>query len=290
MNSILLHDCSEPIVLTSSDTDCLSTLANTYRFVTILGSGMEGVAIKINKDQRFFAIKISKAQDSKKSLKMACKLNELKDYTGIFVYTYGWLVCNSIPDDWLRFMDPYEEKSLLLFTVMEISALKWSDVILTKEELVICFLILMHGFYIAKKKLGFAHNDLHPGNLLLQAIPYKESEIYLEVYPDLVFKVTGEQTRFVPKIIDFGMAVTEGRDNDDLSDIKDMFEREANIFGAISNDAMDESNFENPLFEKYKTESRKKGKTCFMCSSVAKFEREEDGRFTFCSQACSNVF
>lgn len=285
-----LHDCSEPILLTSSDTDCLSTLANTYRFISVLGSGVEGTAIKINKDQRFFAIKISKAQDSRRSLKMACKLNDLKDYTGIFVYTYGWLVCNNIPNDWLRFMEKEKEEGLLLFTVMEISALKWSDVILTKEELVICFLILMHGFYIAKSKIGFAHNDLHAGNVLLQTIPYKESEIYLEVYPGLVFKITGEQTRFVPKIIDFGMAVSKVPENDDLSDLKFLFARETNVLDSISDNVSDVENFENHMFEKYRTESRKRTKTCFTCSSVAQYEREEDGRFTFCSQACSNLF
>lgn len=282
-----LHSCSDPFDLDTEDVNCLSKLADNYRFISVLGSGVEGVAIKVSRDQRFFAVKIAKAVENRNSLKMACRLNDLKDYTGIFVYTYGWLTCNTIPNDWSKFMEYDGENKTLLFTVMELSSLTWPDVILTKEELVICFLVLLHGFHIAYKKLGFVHNDLHPGNILLQTIPSKDSEVYLSVDTDLVFKITGEQTRFVPKIIDFGLAVHKMPYSGDLTDIKDLFQREANLFEGISNNLLDLSNFEHPMFEKYRTDSRKRTKTCFTCSSVAKFQR---GELTFCSKACSDSF
>jgi hypothetical protein len=113
--------------------------------------------------------------------------------------------------------------------------------------------------------------------------------------PDIVFLyVMNDSTKIAiptyghyPKIIDFGLAVHKMPTSEDLPDIKYLFQREANLFEDISDNVLDLSNFEHPMFEKYKTDSRKRAKTCFTCSSIAKFQR---GELTFCSKACSDAF
>lgn len=207
----MLHPCSElPTLESPFDAECLTYIEESYVFIERLGAddGQMGIVVKLSRKHEVVAAKImGMAQDSIFDISISCEFEKLRRMTPIFLHTFGWLYCTEYPRDW-RALIGTEPKNLnttngVLIQVMELASQSFSVPLIMSEFDDILF-ILLHGLYIANTSLGFKHNDIHAGQILLQPRPQNSDPIELS-YKNVIYSFN---TRFVPKLIDYGMSST----------------------------------------------------------------------------------
>lgn len=235
---------------------CLDFLKNNYNITQRLGRGGYGVVFAFSyKDnhESTIALKVSKlsGKDSVNEVKMGCMLNQLKDLTPVFAQTFGWMVCNLMPEKWIPLLNNLKENDLtlavknnepLLYIVMEYIVYKWDDknTIIPPEDMIQMMFLLYHGLYIARKICGIVHQDLFQGNnIMLTPMPYNS-----------IVKVDINNTsfilrdlRFTPKFIDFGQASNTYDPEDYLGDYEHI--KEAFI------EKLESNNYDTKIFKEF---------------------------------------
>jgi len=311
----LLHPCTEtPSPDTPSGEACIGALASKYVFSGMLGSGEQGIVIEVIHKQHVMAVKIVPLDEfGIDEVQIQCMLNALQKKTGIFSRAYGWQVCNEIPRQWKEHVvAPFEESGPLLFIFMEKTIKAWNDVHLKASEYKAVLFLLLHGLYIARKELGFDHDDINTANVMLQP---KEMGHSVNVAVGNVY-FTVNNGRFVPKLIDYGMATTkytheeeeEDNDSDDLfgggptpsTDVSSLeylledkiqlapFFNSFEFMEAKESSKHDYKAIETLLlmdfFKEYRTDKENVQFRCSVCLTDAKLQWENG--FTFCSKEC----
>lgn len=131
----MLQSCTEVPTLTSIPTNinCLSDIANRFIIAYVIGKGVFGVVIKVSVAQnenntQVYAVKISKLdQDAITDVRISCKINSLYLETGVFLRTYGWLICKGLSSQWTNsYIEDYPQhiighKESLLYVFMDLA-------------------------------------------------------------------------------------------------------------------------------------------------------------------------
>lgn len=233
-----MHSCEEvPSERGKEDQGCLDWLTANYSFLYRVGDKetvSASLVFKLSQTPQEVAVKVMPGGEVK-DVKISCMLNGLTE-TPCFVKTFGWIKCSQIPPLWMKGLNMKRDapKSLaaskmFLFQVMAFSPHAWADerIQLNLEEYRAMLFLLLHALWVAHKKFSFRHNDMHKGQILFQTCKPNTS---IEI-------VVGENhywipcQRFVPKLIDFGLATLEEEESDDddataSSEGEGMFERE----------------------------------------------------------------
>jgi len=235
-----MHSCTEvPSEKGKEDQGCLDQLVQNYSFLYRVGDKetvSASLVFKLSQGPQDVAVKVMPlVRDAIQDVKIACMLNNIQE-TPVFVKTFGWIKCGTIPLEWLKGMDIKKDapKSLsrakmFLFQVMAFSSHAWSDrrIKLDVEEYRVMLFLLLHGLYIAQDKIGFRHNDIHSGQILFQTCK-PGTTIDVSIGENHYRLVCG---RFVPKLIDFGLATLGEKEEEESesgseSEEGGMFERE----------------------------------------------------------------
>lgn len=233
-------DCSE---LPQEDEEpveeefCMQILGN-FVFVGFLGKGAYGLVSKVafaEIQNSAYAIKVSELKEAVQGLKVGCALNDLLDGgTGIFVRTYGWLLCASVTGNWTQVIkksaplnSAMANEDPLAFTLMDYNTNTFSDddLMLFEDDYLNLMFHILHGLYVARKRLQFSHEDLHGSNIMLVAVkPGKKTTLEIDgKYYSVPFK------RFSPRLIDYDLSLVGSREEEiteeDYSDYsEDLFE------------------------------------------------------------------
>lgn len=287
-----LNRCSEVPHLSSPSGDkCLDTMEREYSFIKRLGKGFYGTTFEVsNEDNRLLAVKVAPLNGTSiLDVSVACKINSIKDQTGVFVITYGWLLCHNVPEGWRRFIE-IDDEAPNLFIVMELGLGTWADhptFQLSKDEIDKILFLILHGLYVAHRDFNFWHNDLHDENILLAAgHPHSIIEVTVG---DVAFEIKG--LRLIPKIIDFGLAEVSAHDASytDLFNLRLSFSghpifKIENYKSIISTPNGLEVLVMHPLFAKFRVQrSRAVESRCVVCSNVATARNKS---FKFCGERC----
>ncbi|MBX9637207.1 MAG: hypothetical protein K2Q45_06620 [Nitrosomonas sp.] len=206
-----------------------------FVFIKRLGKGEMSVIARLDSTDDIaqqIVVKIMPLDvNARQDLSIACQLNNLHNATPVFIQTWGWLACHEIPREWKQYMFALPtgvdwSLPVLIFQVMDYSPESWSDknTTLLADEYEAMLFLLLHGLYVARKELGsFSHNDIHEGQVLLQPCkPNTEITCMVEGVSMIV-----QCKRFVPKLIDFGLASSKSlpfsttSDEDDYSGSSD---------------------------------------------------------------------
>ena len=208
------------------DRQCVKAFTEKFSYepLTILGKGsvgsVFGVYYRDNMDVQV-AVKIlpygkTLKTLTNKELGIACELNSLSSVTPIFVTTLGYHVCSKIPQSWKDNLD-YDEESEYVYVYMSRPQVGFADMggyaykvagLDNRDYAISLLFILLHGLYVARKFLKFAHHDLHEGNFMFTPVdPAKmpNFELTVENVEHKVSFIRG----WVPKVIDFGKSTTE---------------------------------------------------------------------------------
>lgn len=253
-------------------------------------------------------------RDVEQELFIACQVNQLHEYTPVFIQTYGWLVSSRVPKNWQMYIDiqnlEYEKAKKLsyMFMFMEQSTFKFDSdsVVFTEDAYLRLLFVLLHALYVAGKHLKFTHNDLHKGNIMMDVVHTKFVDLDIEgkiVRVDLY-------NQFMPKIIDFGRAKTEkahdgGRNENDVVTLFRAVLIRNSIHQPTLNLPTIEafSDFEMPIAElllkhsifenvrKTIAKTNKKQKLverCSMCGAEATVKFKHCDNYKFCHEYCAN--
>lgn len=280
-----MHACSElpetDTVSLKRDRKCVDAFKEKFSHepLTILGKGsvgsVFGVYYRDNMDVQI-AVKIlpygkTLKNLTNKELGIACELNSLSSATPIFVTTLGYHVCNKIPYEWKANLD-YNEESMYVYMYMARPQVGFADfggaipnaykvVGLDNRGYAVSLLfILLHGLYVARKFLKFAHHDLHEGNFMFT--PVDPSKM-----PNFKLNVEGVEHKvsflrgWVPKVIDFGKSTTEKHPDtyamnlsEDVAKIFRLFKQRKDLEKALDLDAMvfEPDPFDGPYNKQYR--------------------------------------
>lgn len=120
--------------------------------------------------------------------------------------------------------------------------------------------LLVHAIYIARKLLGFAHHDIHKGNIMFDISTSSDGLFNLDV------ENISHQIKFirgwVPKLIDFGYATTHTHPNEyaknngqDINEIFDLFYMRRDLANAFNLDTVRKRNkmLLDSKYDDYKT-------------------------------------
>lgn len=246
MEGLRIHQCSElpdlPGAVIQKDEDCLVAITSRFSPVRWLGMGEFGIAILLNAglgDGRFqelvAKLTANERDATAKELRIACELNQLHGDTPIFPHTYGWLMCDEIPQPWRRMLDlrqrnhvvmsPFREAPVL-FTFMQAVRHKWSEIPLWVENRYrVCLFILIHGIWVAGSRLGFHHQDIHPGQVMLQPSASGAAEESRFLFGDN--REARIMTAYTPRLLDYGFASTTRHRTtvygNDIKEIEELF-------------------------------------------------------------------
>jgi hypothetical protein len=194
----------------------LSILEDNFNFIGSLGNGKTGVVVALQRTTggRSFAVKISPLyEDTAKEVEIACKLNKLMNRTQVFPHTYGWIVCDAIPESWLKdkrntFRDMMRrwngQKSLFMF--QSAIPLKFYDkeVPKTPDAMRAAIYLLLHGIGEARREFnGFRHRDIHTENIMWGLLPGAQGA---DTEPVPVGQNMRVRATHMPKLIDYGFS------------------------------------------------------------------------------------
>lgn len=245
---------TKPTQTTKPENEKIEALSKYFKFVSVLGAGINGITISLlGNDNRYYAVKFMLfSKDVVNETNVVCAINDLRKDCYIFNETYGWLVCDRIPDIWVNYMlshkydtDPevlnhIKKKKKFMVVFMEQNQFGFKNIDLTIRDWVKALFLLLQGFAVARKKFpNFRHRDIHDGNIMFQ-LETGSVPLYVGLEPDLRKSVP--QVRFkisnctrIPKLIDFGYSqlnqnVWKEDDEDEWS--KSFFDAENNRFKA----------------------------------------------------------
>lgn len=255
-----IHDCLE---LPSGDelqldANCLIQIASVFRAGIWRGNGASGFVIET------FAVHGSppKAETlivkvsilNVREIKVACALNNLSGETPVFPHTYGWLVGETVPEDWLSFLKAKKHNHKLIrapppmfmFTFIQPVKSKWEDAMLLSENgyRVVLF-FLLHGLFVVRRALGFNHGDIRGDNIMMEYHMQQQKETTLR-YGQYEAEV---KTRYVPRFIDYGRSTVNNEKvrANDLEYLRKMFEER------LSEDANSETPVAQDELREFKT-------------------------------------
>lgn len=248
-----MHPCSKtPSLKGPEDEGCLQLLTSTFSFIYRIGNKTTvsaSLVFKLSQETQDLAVKIIplREENDLKDVKIACLLNGLLSETPIFIRTFGWIKCKEIPSLWIRGINFKKDvpesftsrgggrKYPFLFLATYFTSHTWGDknIHLDLEEYRVMLFLLLHGLWLANKRYGFKHNDIHQGQILFQ-ICKPDTPITISVNE---YRYTVVCQRFVPKLVDFGLSTLSGEDSRSESDDSgsesgdDMFETSSSGFG-----------------------------------------------------------
>lgn len=269
----MLHPCSElpaHFLDIVTDDDCLAYLEQTYRLYpgSFKGKGMYGHVFTLYEEanhHKYLAVKLlpyeqdADVEMAYAELRIACELNAMttSHTSSAFQYTFGWIVCDSIPERWAKFIprdSPLHRTRGFLYIFME--RMDWPiltpELRFTRQELLVFTFFLLHGLWVARTRLGFAHRDIHEGNVMFQRTGEQEPK------PGITVKVgldDGSQQQVtlpfaqevIPKYIDFGHDGKLSPIGRDALAIIHLMEQRAAAIDQL--DEYDEENGQGPLFD-----------------------------------------
>lgn len=320
----------------ASDNGCIEAIAQHYTVSKhASGSGAHGSVIRLDEIgnyQRQIAVKVIPYEidpedpayavgilqrDASRELFIACQLNAVTQETPVFTKTLGWLICDTLPPKWTRFMRHtqyanVEKRSyMLIFMESNPFTLMTDSLVFEEEDYVTMIFLLFHAIYIGRKELGFKHNDLHERNFMFASSLSEDPKIPI-VIENQRFEVSLSIGHF-PKIIDYGMSVTatafdgvRSRRND-LVFIMDALEKRSverqESFPIIPGlDQLYEATLdgewepiaafllENAAFETIRSSSKRlklvRERLCFFCGSPASVQWNNNDDRVFCGHGC----
>ena len=241
--------------------DALTAVENSQTDVKYLGSGAFGLVIGIHgtipdlvTENTYIAIKYGLGME--KDVVEGCVVSEYVDSSSLFVKTYGWTKCKTMPESWLPTKEqiiesgskglqkylgylkrgeippPKKKKrsksNSLDFIFQEYAGISMGSALdkingvgyrLNLYDARCIAFTFLHGLLIAREKSGaFSHNDIHTGNL---TILYSESPVE-RIYERFGIKTN---SRFQVKLIDLGESFsTPNPGNEKCEDIDAFFE------------------------------------------------------------------
>ena len=178
---------------------------------------------------------------------------------------------------------------------------------LSLQEVKAIFLVLLHGLWVAKRELGFSHEDLNTENIMLIRRDARKGHLVL-----VDTNITIENMYWYPKIIDFGLSKTKDvSSGKDLIDIKSIFmglwknefetilsdksyERATNNYKSIpdiwaSFRKWFETKEDDQQLKITFSPSEERINTCYLCSNPAKLKYNNTvDKYTFCGERCIN--
>ena len=183
-------DNTDPIESLDADENCLNVLSEQYSFVRVIAHGAYGTVLELKHNfatEMSIAVKIIALYNDetyqlesnvRRELDVACKIDrELAPVYEAFARTYGWLVCNSVPELWrhaivkhyigtYRPLPDYGDGAVYIFSEKYWVSFGRYTFESVRQCKAILFEILATVIQ-ANKTTGFAHNDLHVENVLL---------------------------------------------------------------------------------------------------------------------------
>lgn len=337
-----LHDCSELVydegpVYTDDklswqleqDKYALSYITTNFAVSsTFFGKGSFGVVVGLNyiekNDGSTLVVKIIPFQiedsgfydplivvrDAQQELYISCQVNNLNDFTPVFIHTYGWLISEEIPKSWLKYInfqkiqyaDVKKKSYMFLFMEKAFYPFDSDHVKFSNEGYLTILFVLLHALYIGRRELQFTHSDLHMRNIMLDIT--REEYLQLKIEEE-IFSIALPDC-FLPKIIDFGLSRTEkawqggGHKNDvstlfgaiitraekydpeiDMSQISEFEEFDMDIVTLLT---------KHPLFDTIRRNKKHKKieNKCSMCGGEAKMRYDTNNNFKYCHEYCAN--
>lgn len=338
INSLKIHDCSElpePANF-KQDVDCLEKIDSLFVPIKWAGKGSSAMVLYLMKrapDIEFLVVKITRLIFDDE-LHIACELNQLADATSLFPHTYGWLICDKIPQRWISILSDKQKShylmtspskgNLFMFVFLQKVQTIWKKIpqIVESRYRVTLFLIL-HGLYVANKRIGFIHRDIHAENIMME--PHTQNTLNVR-YGQVDAEV---RTAFTPRLIDYGESVTtrhtanEGRRMSDIYYLEEMFltrlEDDAEIYDKAAEELkefkifrmssewseasesynevgsnviiplLNHSYFDVPEIQRHKVKRRaiEVINRCFVCCSTQpKYMIEQTQKKYFCNKKC----
>lgn len=184
--------------------DCFRVLAQ-YQCFQVLGHGGSGVALKVmhSESTKPLVIKILNHKDEVEKTCMVEK--RIANHDSTFSRMYGWTSCHGskMPNQWKTMIKKHAEdhaavllESVCYYMVLEFgNGVPVSNYIFESIEQFRTFMFeLILSLKRAYDRVGFIHEDLHPGNVLFLPGPFHE-RVYGEIVIDAPYR---------PMIIDYG--------------------------------------------------------------------------------------
>ena len=239
-----LHQCHELTeeAITVYDQQVLEKITTEFKFGKYLGAGRIGHVFMLHLGPEMLAMKVMPCNAaSEQEIRTSCLLNSLKDETGIFVYTFGWLSCSEFPKHLLEFIQPEKQPSsdlqhIYMFSGYVLFAWNDADFRYSDTDYRIFFFLLLHGIYIGRKNLQFFHHDIYDGNIMLHSLPANE-KIHVAT-STMQYEVLN--ARYAPKLIDYGESnarpiSTNNKNKYKVSDLRMLSDEFFRMMGAQKN-------------------------------------------------------
>lgn len=308
---MLLHSCQdlEPLAEFESlpdDENCLEHLSTQYSVGDVKGVGGFGIVLVIvpknNEQKEGFVIKImEKIPESKNEIIVGCKLNN----QGGFVKMYGWLLCGSPPDNWIKAINEYRvlaSNISYFYVISELGNTALNRMYIETPTMLISIVFeVLYALWQAREQHQFVHNDL-----------YKRNIIMFDTRDVRMYTVNGETYRSrlmsQPKITDFGQSSFSADPNDDVKAfLFDVCTSEWELYAQPVQDYIETTLYPflatilrqktplakvltMPIFDVLKTTDESDSKrakllNCQICNRPAKLRHSDNGML-FCGHKC----
>jgi hypothetical protein len=234
-----MHKCEDVPPLPQHielDNECLEYMDDRYMLdpEDVIGRGKYGIVFNLQSrrgNNQKLAVKLlpfdddSDANTAFGELSVACKLNNIRSETPAFQRTFGWIVCDNMPKEWRKRI-PLELGALrdsgkVIYIIMQRMehTFLYDGYKLRRRGLLGMFWICVHGLLVARRKLGFYHNDIHDGNLMFVVLGARSKTTpTLTLYDDTHVRIKLSRTLYV-KFIDYGNSSMRGVRGDTRNDI-----------------------------------------------------------------------
>lgn len=288
--------------------------------LTFLGEGQNGIVLLVDGSiEGRRVVKITYSKRFKDEAKLMEKLHVLKPDTQAFIAVFGWYERSGLLPEWREMLPQFRQdgsrldwekydREKLVYIFMEHSNFRmaypnpsapagvvfWEHISLEQSKKIM--FILLHGLYVARKKLGFSHNDIHDGQIVLFKRDPKVPVVLEKGY-------TVKECRYMPKFIDFGASTLGGnKSSDDVGQLVATFHRlysQEDLMDTLEFDAAAGSDpndykvvkelMDSSYFDEFKSDQKREKSIslCIGCLNPAT-SVIEDTNFHVCSEFCAN--
>jgi hypothetical protein len=327
----MLHPCSElpeykDEYISNNDQQCLDFIERNYHFIQPKGYGGFGATFLIrhsNKEQ--LVLKMTKYNDDAvDEIRASCFVNNLIEHSSCFIRTFGWIVCDNMPNEWRTKiiidkpnLEWVKSNDPIMYMLMEEVPDSWKNysIILLDYEIVMILFEILHALYIGRKLYKYSHNDLFNGkNIMLLSTSDSSTKKILNI-ENYSFTLIG--WRWTPKFIDHGQTTyhDEIEDSYDLRDVEDIIMTRVHrmqhgytpefindlksFFGQPLYQENMKSNSSNyhvivelllssPIFDAIKREEKQfVGAHCISCGNIATIQYKECNGLRYCDKLCA---